>query len=155
MTVTRTSFVFGHLRAELGRLDGTNELHLVSPTDWAAMDLLAVDRAAGWTAPSVMADPLFRSFPICTSRIDATTGWLRDVQQSGPRYSYTSDWVLIPSIDNYARIIADLLIGEAVAHLRHADDPQQRRCVAEAELAARHPQAIRLLSAVQARALDP
>ena len=62
------------------------------------------------------------------------------------------DGAIVPSIDNYARIVADLLIGETLAALRHPED--ERRHVAELELEARHPNVLTLLTAIQMRALD-
>lgn len=154
MDVTeRCTYFVTHLNDELGRLDGDVVVRPVTPLTWIGVAMPLIDQVCGWTSPEIRYHPrrgaLFR---VCTDTIDTTTAWLADVQDGGPRYVYTSDGILVPSIDNYARIVADLLIGETLAELQ--DPPEMRRARAESGLEARHPQALRLLTAVQVRALD-
>ena len=164
----RTGFVMSHLTDELKRLDGDVQVRFVTELDWVGIAMPVIDQACGWTSPHIAyhhprtpttAPRRGALFRFCMPAIDATTRWLADVQHTGETYAYTRDGELVPSIDNYARIVADLLIGETLAlnHWWPKPPPPEitgQRLHAESELEARHPQALRLLTAIQVRALD-
>ena len=157
----RATFIRARLADAAKLLDGSAVVRDHPQLAWMTQPGMSiVDQATGWTGPLAprngSGDRLAVVFRVCIDRIQATTGWLED-----PSTGLLNDRITVaaggnphPTLDNYMRIVTDLLIGEVI-HFDEHPDPNTRRAIAEDDLAARCPHALRLLSAVQSRALPP